>query len=327
MKKGGFNHSLFVRGKEVRKICGRKGYEIMRKISKYISFLLSALMLISGSTFLAGAVCDTNCGSIKSVNCSAVSCKNLKDILGKTGCGKNCGISDLLSACKGFCPPESCSTDKACKTAGKCVSKTAGKCTSDCKVKADTKKASAKKTTKSKTKTTAKSKTTSKSASKQTSKSTSKSASKSTSKSSQPKASTPSSAAKASDSAEFKTAYEDKVISLVNEERAKNGLSPLTKDSGAVKVAHVRAKEIVKSFSHTRPDGSSCFTAASEQGVTYRSAGENIAYGYSSPEQVVTGWMNSDGHRKNILSSSFSKIGVGCYESAGTLYWSQFFIG
>lgn len=128
-------------------------------------------------------------------------------------------------------------------------------------------------------------------------------------------------------SSEFNTAYEDEVIRLVNAERAKYSLSPLQKDEGAASVAHVRAKEIVQSFSHTRPDGSSCFTAAKEQGVTYSTAGENIAYGYADPAQVVNGWMNSEGHRKNILSSSFSKIGVGCYSSGNVLYWSQFFIG
>ena len=125
----------------------------------------------------------------------------------------------------------------------------------------------------------------------------------------------------------FNSAYEDEVIRLVNVQRTNYGLAPLTKDEGAAAAAHIRAKEIVISFSHTRPDGSSCFTAASELGVSYKAAGENIAYGYASPEQVVNGWMNSEGHRKNILSSSFSKIGVGCYSNGGTLYWSQFFIG
>ena len=129
------------------------------------------------------------------------------------------------------------------------------------------------------------------------------------------------------DSAEFNTAYEAEVLRLVNAERAKYGLFPLSQDEGAVKAAHVRAKEIVQSFSHTRPNGSSCFTAADELGISYRSAGENIAYGYPTPETVVNGWMNSEGHRKNILSSSFGKIGIGCYESGGVLYWSQFFIG
>ena len=127
--------------------------------------------------------------------------------------------------------------------------------------------------------------------------------------------------------AQFNAEYEAEVISLVNAERAKRGLKSLKKDSGAVNVARVRAKEIVSSFSHIRPDGRSCFTAASDLGVTYRSAGENIAYGYPTPAAVVSGWMNSDGHRKNILSSSFTKIGIGCFSSGGVLYWSQFFIG
>ena len=109
--------------------------------------------------------------------------------------------------------------------------------------------------------------------------------------------------------------------------RKKAGLKALDPDTGAADAAHIRAKEIVQSFSHTRPDGRTCFTAASDLGVSYRTAGENIAYGYQTPEQVVQGWMNSEGHRKNILSSSFTKIGVGCYEKGGVLYWSQFFIG
>lgn len=125
----------------------------------------------------------------------------------------------------------------------------------------------------------------------------------------------------------FNAAYEDEVIRLVNIERAKYGLAALKKDQGATSVARVRAKEIVQSFSHTRPNGSSCFTAAKELGVSYKTAGENIAYGYADPKKVVTGWMNSEGHRKNILSSSYSKIGVGCYSSGNTIYWSQFFIG
>lgn len=130
-----------------------------------------------------------------------------------------------------------------------------------------------------------------------------------------------------SDTAGFNTAFEAEVLRLVNSERAKYGISPLAQDKGASEVAHLRAKEIVQSFSHTRPNGSSCFTAAKELGVSYASAGENIAYGYPTPQKVVEGWMNSDGHRKNILSSAFSKTGIGCYKSNGVLYWSQFFIG
>ncbi len=127
--------------------------------------------------------------------------------------------------------------------------------------------------------------------------------------------------------AEFNSAYEDEVIRLVNIERQSYGLSPLSKNAAAVSAARIRAKEITLSFSHTRPNGTSCFTAAGEAGLTYRTAGENIAYGYPSPKQVVTGWMNSDGHRKNILSASFSGIGVGCYSKGGVIYWSQFFVG
>ncbi len=125
--------------------------------------------------------------------------------------------------------------------------------------------------------------------------------------------------------AAFNTAYEAEVLRLVNAERINHGLSPLVQNNGVTEVARLRAKEIVKNFSHTRPDGSSCFTAAKELGVSYRSAGENIAYGYPTPEKVVDGWMNSEGHRKNILSASFGKIGIGCYKSGGVLYWTQFF--
>lgn len=114
------------------------------------------------------------------------------------------------------------------------------------------------------------------------------------------------------------------VASLVNEERAKAGLSPLTLDAALSENAEVRAGEIVQNFSHTRPDGRSALTAITS---SYRSAGENIAYGQKSPEEVMNGWMNSSGHRANILNSSFTKIGVGVVESGGRLYWVQLFVG
>ncbi len=117
------------------------------------------------------------------------------------------------------------------------------------------------------------------------------------------------------------------VAALVNEERAKNGLSPLTIHTGAEKAAQVRAKEIQSSFSHTRPNGSSFSTALAEAGVSYSRSGENIAYGQRTPAQVMEAWMNSSGHRANILNSSFSQIGVGYVESAsGIGYWTQLFI-
>ena len=116
------------------------------------------------------------------------------------------------------------------------------------------------------------------------------------------------------------------VVNLVNQERAKAGLSPVTADTSIQAAAQVRAKEIEKSFSHTRPDGSSFSTALTQQGVTYRGSGENSAWGQKTPEQVMNGWMNSDGHRANILNKNFTKIGVGYHQNAsGTNYWTQLF--
>lgn len=125
----------------------------------------------------------------------------------------------------------------------------------------------------------------------------------------------------------YQKAYENEVVRLVNVERAKYGLATLKVNDLAVKGAEIRAKEITGLFSHTRPNGTSCFTVCKELGISYRSAGENIAYGQRTPQQVVNGWMNSEGHRKNILSASFTSIGVGCYRQGNTLYWSQLFIG
>ena len=120
--------------------------------------------------------------------------------------------------------------------------------------------------------------------------------------------------------------FVQQVVNLVNQERAKAGLSPVTADTSIQAAAQVRAKEIEKSFSHTRPDGSSFSTALTQQGVTYRGSGENIAWGQKTPEQVMNGWMNSEGHRANILNKNFTKIGVGYHQNAsGTNYWTQLF--
>ena len=130
------------------------------------------------------------------------------------------------------------------------------------------------------------------------------------------------------DGSETETAlsYAEQVVKLVNEERAKYGLSPLTIDKTVESAALVRSKEIEKSFSHTRPNGSSFSTALKEQGVEFMGAGENIAWGQKSPEEVMQGWMNSEGHRANILNAKFTKIGVGYYQNSnGTNYWTQLF--
>ncbi|MEQ2678359.1 CAP domain-containing protein [Enterocloster citroniae] len=122
-------------------------------------------------------------------------------------------------------------------------------------------------------------------------------------------------------------AFANQVVKLVNEERAKAGLSPLSVNSKAANAAQTRAREIEKSFSHTRPDGSSFNTALTEAGVSFRGAGENIAYGQITPQQVMEGWMNSSGHRANILNANYTSIGVGHYKNgAGVDYWTQLFI-
>ena len=121
-------------------------------------------------------------------------------------------------------------------------------------------------------------------------------------------------------------AYIRRIVELVNVERAKEGLSALTLENDMTDAAMVRAKEIQSSFSHTRPNGSSFATALKEAGVSYNRAGENIAWGQRSPEEVVNAWMNSSGHRANIMSASFSRIGVGYLTNAsGTPYWVQLF--
>lgn len=121
-------------------------------------------------------------------------------------------------------------------------------------------------------------------------------------------------------------AFLQEVVNLVNAERAKEGLSALKIDTKVQAAAQVRAKECEQLFSHTRPDGTSFATALKEQNVSYRSAGENIAWGQRSPEEVMNAWMNSSGHRANIMNPDFTTIGVGYYENAnGTDYWCQLF--
>jgi uncharacterized protein YkwD len=121
------------------------------------------------------------------------------------------------------------------------------------------------------------------------------------------------------------SSYASEVLRLVNIERSKAGLSALTTNSTLTAAANKRAQETKQSFSHTRPNGTSAFTVLGEYGISYRAAGENIAYGQRTPQEVVTGWMNSPGHRANILNSNFGKIGIGVYQSNGVIYWSQLF--
>ncbi|MBR1691852.1 MAG: hypothetical protein IJ711_03635 [Lachnospiraceae bacterium] len=120
--------------------------------------------------------------------------------------------------------------------------------------------------------------------------------------------------------------YVNRIVELVNAERAKQGLSPVTLDSQITQAAQIRANEIITSFSHTRPNGSSFASVLKEAGISYRGCGENIAWGQKSPEAVMEAWMNSEGHRANILNKNYKYIGVGYVQSGnGTKYWSQLF--
>lgn len=120
--------------------------------------------------------------------------------------------------------------------------------------------------------------------------------------------------------------YVNEVVRLVNQHRASYGLSALSStDTALMKAADKRAQEQAVLFSHTRPNGSSWSTVLGEYGVSYRGAGENVAYGQSTPAQVVNAWMNSEGHRANILNANFSNIGVGVHYQNGTYYWAQLF--
>ena len=115
------------------------------------------------------------------------------------------------------------------------------------------------------------------------------------------------------------TSMAREVLDMVNEERTAAGLNALTIDDSLSAAACVRAREIVTSFSHTRPNGSSFST------VTSGAYGENIAKGQQSAARVMAAWMSSSGHRANILNSRWSTIGICAYESGGVMYWVQLF--
>lgn len=120
--------------------------------------------------------------------------------------------------------------------------------------------------------------------------------------------------------------YIDEVIELTNAERRKAGLPALSKRLDVTEAAKDRAKEITVKFSHTRPNGESFFTIIDDYNISYIRLGENIAMGYTSPQDVVDGWMASEGHKKNILNPEFKGIGVGYYVKDGVAYWVQIMI-
>lgn len=122
-------------------------------------------------------------------------------------------------------------------------------------------------------------------------------------------------------------AYEQEVVRLVNAQRAQNGLKPLAENWELSRVARYKSADMAgkRYFSHESPTYGSPYQMMRNFGISFRSAGENIAYGQRTPAAVVAAWMNSSGHRANILSSSYTQIGVG-YHEAGN-YWTQMFIG
>ncbi|PKR76993.1 hypothetical protein CEY16_13825 [Halalkalibacillus sediminis] len=124
-------------------------------------------------------------------------------------------------------------------------------------------------------------------------------------------------------------AYEQQVAELVNQERQKHGLQPVELSSELSNVARDKSQDMATNnyFSHQSPTYGSPFDMMQAYGIDYRTAGENIAKGQRSPEQVMNGWMNSEGHRANILNENFTHIGVGYVESNGSTYWTQMFIG
>ncbi|MBR4661136.1 MAG: LysM peptidoglycan-binding domain-containing protein [Clostridia bacterium] len=123
------------------------------------------------------------------------------------------------------------------------------------------------------------------------------------------------------------SAYEREVVELVNAIRAERGLGKLEENWELSRVARFKSRDMREKhyFAHVSPTYGSPFEMMRAFGLAYRTAGENIAMGYPTPASVVDGWMNSEGHRANILNPSFTVIGVG-YVAQGN-YWTQMFIG
>ena len=117
-------------------------------------------------------------------------------------------------------------------------------------------------------------------------------------------------------------------VKLLNQLRQEHGLKSLKWDpnSALQSAAQLRAKEIAQYFSHTRPDGSSCFTALQQYGLRYGYCGENIAYGTNlSPAGAMDLWIHSRGHYKNMITPEFREIGLACYVEGSNIYWVQIF--
>jgi uncharacterized protein YkwD len=117
-----------------------------------------------------------------------------------------------------------------------------------------------------------------------------------------------------------------RIVDMVNEERRARRLPPLVRNPLVAEAALTRAKELATVFSHNRPDGRDWSTILSELRVKTDAMGENIAMGHSDAAQVMSSWMNSKGHRSNILSSGYTMMGAGVFEADGTVFWVQIFV-
>ena len=117
-------------------------------------------------------------------------------------------------------------------------------------------------------------------------------------------------------------------MNLVNSARAKENLAPLKLNSALSNVAQAKSEDMQKNnyFDHTSPTYGSPFDMMKKFGISYLSAGENIAKGQKTAEAVVNAWLNSEGHRANILNKNFTDMGLGYLNTGGTTYWTQIFI-
>ena len=121
-------------------------------------------------------------------------------------------------------------------------------------------------------------------------------------------------------------AYAQEVLALTNARREAAGLNPLSADPALTEMAMLRARELEESYSHTRPSGENCKTVFREFETDLRFWGENAAKGNRTPEAVVEAWMDSPGHRENLLREDAEYLGVGVWQDEdGILYWVQLF--
>ena len=121
--------------------------------------------------------------------------------------------------------------------------------------------------------------------------------------------------------------YAEKVLEIVNNERVKAGKKPLAARADLTELANIRVKEIVKKFSHERPDGTSVFDLAKARGISYGSMAENIAKGQGTPESVMNAWLDSQAHKDNVLSSSYTSAGIAHYKQNDIDYWVMILVG